>query len=160
MKSYENKILVLAYHILLGRPWTHEHIAKPSTYHQCLKVMWKGKVVSIPAFRASFEYYEAYMDEVSFFDEFTENRENVIAKPNTLALPKWKDQAGISKKKDYNECSNKKHPREEKELKCVKVTIPNGKMAYCLWRWSGSERHDQTDPTCDETMIEDEIPLI
>lgn len=27
------------YHILLGRPWTHEHIAIPSTYHQCLKAV-------------------------------------------------------------------------------------------------------------------------
>lgn len=72
------------------------------------------------------------MNEASFFDEFAENGENVIAKPNALPLPKLKDFAGSSKKNDGGECSNKKRPREEEELKCVKVTLPNGKVAYRL----------------------------
>lgn len=39
----------LAYNILLGRPWIHEMQAVPLTYHQCVKFMFQGSEVTIPA---------------------------------------------------------------------------------------------------------------
>jgi hypothetical protein len=39
----------LAYNIMLGRPWIHEMRAMPSTYHQCVKFLFHGSEVTIPA---------------------------------------------------------------------------------------------------------------
>lgn len=39
----------MTYDLLLERPWIHNHMATLSTYHQCLKVIWKGRRAYINA---------------------------------------------------------------------------------------------------------------
>ena len=53
-----------SYHIILGCPCLKAHKAMASTYHQCVKVVWKGRLVTIKAIsmpydRAKLHYAEA-----------------------------------------------------------------------------------------------------
>jgi hypothetical protein len=41
------------------------HKAMNSTYHQCMKAIWKGKEVTIPATPAHFDELEAYFFEAA-----------------------------------------------------------------------------------------------
>ena len=53
------------YHIILGRAWLHMHKAVASTYHQCVKAIWKGKEVTIPATRTRFDESETHFFEAA-----------------------------------------------------------------------------------------------
>jgi hypothetical protein len=54
-----------SYHVILVRTWLHMHKAMNSTYHQCMKAIWKGKEVTIPATPAHFDELEAYFFEAA-----------------------------------------------------------------------------------------------
>ena len=40
-----------SYHIILGLPWLKVHKAVAFTYHQCVKAVWRGRLVTIKATR-------------------------------------------------------------------------------------------------------------
>lgn len=81
----------ITYHLLLDRPWIHHNKAVPSTYHQCLKVVWKGKRVNIDATESLFLREDAHLSEATYFDELVDNDEVAPAKPRGTPLPEWYD---------------------------------------------------------------------
>lgn len=72
----------------------HKYAVVPSSYHQCLKGIWAGKRVTIPAIESPFEACEAHLSEVVYFFEVEEACEAVIVKPVGVKLPKWEDIKG------------------------------------------------------------------
>lgn len=80
-----------SYQLLLGRPWIQKYKAVPSTYHQCLKAIWKGKKVHINATGIPFQRDEAHFSEARYFDELAEDGEVIIAQPRGVQLPAWED---------------------------------------------------------------------
>lgn len=80
-----------SYHILLVRPWIHRNKAVPSTYHQCLKVVWKSKRVYINATVSSFQRNETHFLEATYFDELAEAGEVAPSKPKGVPLWRWED---------------------------------------------------------------------
>ena len=48
------------YHMILGRAWLHAHKVMASTYHQCVKAIWKGKEVTNPATSMHFDESKAH----------------------------------------------------------------------------------------------------
>lgn len=108
-----------AYHILLGRAWQNDYGVVPSVFHQCLKAIWKGKEVKVPATRNPFGPEEAHITEATFFDDVAEEGENQIARPDSLRLASWKEvqedkfvPAEKVKKKtsEHGECSKDMKP--------------------------------------------------
>lgn len=108
-------------HVILRRAWLHMHKAMNSTYHQCVKAIWKGKEVTILATPAPFDELEAYFFKVAQCGDLAPFRENSIKLMKAMPLPKWEE---IVKKED----------EEEKELakKVTKFTKPEGKVVYEL----------------------------
>ena len=42
-----------SYHVILGHPWLHKAVA--SIYHQCVKVVWKGRPMTVKATRTPYD---------------------------------------------------------------------------------------------------------
>jgi hypothetical protein len=78
-----------SYHVILGRAWLHTHKAVASTYHQCVKVTWKGKEVTIPATSTPFDESEAYFFETAQCEDLAPFGENSIKAMKATSLPKW-----------------------------------------------------------------------
>lgn len=83
-----------SYHILLARPWIHRNKAMPSTYHQCLKAVWKGKRVHINATESPFQRDKAYFLEAIYFDELAEAREAAPSRSKGVRFSRWEDLEG------------------------------------------------------------------
>lgn len=96
-----------SYHLLLGRPWIHRYKAVPSTYHQCLKAVWKGKKVLINATNIPFTRDEAQFSEAQYFDELAEDGEAIIVRPRGVQLSAWEDLEGNEPK--YNSSARRLH---------------------------------------------------
>lgn len=79
------------YHLLLGRPWIHKHKAVPSTYHQCLKAIYKDKKGHVNVSEWLFQRDEARFLEAVFFDELAEDGKVVPDRPRGIPLPAWED---------------------------------------------------------------------
>lgn len=56
------------YHLLLGRSWIHNHKVVPTTYHQRLEAVWKGKRVHVSASESPFQRGEAHFLEAAYFN--------------------------------------------------------------------------------------------
>ena len=77
----------VSYHALLGRPWLHRHKLVPSTYHQCVKGRFLGKLIRIPANHTPFNLSKAHYFEANFYNEFTPCGEDATSKPIGTSLP-------------------------------------------------------------------------
>ena len=77
------------YHALLGRPWLHKHKLVPSTYHQCVKRRFLGKLIRIPANHTSFDLSEAHYFEADFYNEFTPCGKDATSKPIRTLVPDY-----------------------------------------------------------------------
>ena len=84
----------VSYHVLLGRPWLHEHRLVPSTYHQCVKGKLNGRMIRIPANPSPFEQADAHLVETMFYDQWAPSGENSVSKPRGTFVPKWEDIQG------------------------------------------------------------------
>ena len=69
----------------------HKYAAVPSSYHQCLKGIWAGKKVNIPATERPFEACEAHLADAVYFSEIEEACEAITAKPQGVKIPKWEN---------------------------------------------------------------------
>lgn len=49
-----------SYHIILGHPWLKAHKFVASTYHQCIKAIWRGRLVTIEAARMPYDRAELH----------------------------------------------------------------------------------------------------
>lgn len=79
------------YFLLLGRLWIHHHKAVPSTYHKCLKTIWKGKRVHVNVKESLFQRDDAHFSEAAYFDELAKDGEATLARPRGFPLPIWED---------------------------------------------------------------------
>ena len=67
-----------SYHIILGRPWLKAHKVVASTYHQCIKAVWRGRLVTIEVTRIPYDRVELHYVEAALYQEFIPEGENKI----------------------------------------------------------------------------------
>ena len=77
----------ISYHALLGRPWLYKYKLVPSTYHQCVKGRFNGKLTCIPANPTPFDLSEAHYFKATFYDELTPSGEDSTSRPVGIPLP-------------------------------------------------------------------------
>ena len=75
-----------SYHIILGRPWLKAYKVVASTYHQCVKAIWRNKQVVIEAIKMPFDRAELHFAEVALYQEYEPENENRILPFNPIAL--------------------------------------------------------------------------
>nr|POF27167.1 hypothetical protein CFP56_08538 [Quercus suber] len=75
-----------SYHIILGRPWLKVYKAVASTYHQCVKAIWRNKQVVIEATKIPFNRVELHFAEAALYQEYELKGENRILPFNPIAL--------------------------------------------------------------------------
>jgi len=56
-----------SYHLILGCPWLKAHKAVASTYHQCVKVIWKGSPMTIEATKIPYDRAELHHAEAALY---------------------------------------------------------------------------------------------
>ena len=83
--------LPISYHTLLGRSWLHNHKLVPSTYHQCVKGRFNGKLIRIPTNPTPFDLSEAHYFEATFYDELTPSEEDSTSRHVGIPLPSWQN---------------------------------------------------------------------
>lgn len=76
-----------AYHLPFRHPWIHIDKAVSSKYHQCVKSIWKGRLVHINATESPFQRNKAYFFEAQYFEESVEEGKVTIAQPQGVPLP-------------------------------------------------------------------------
>lgn len=109
-----------SYHLLLGRPWIHRYKAIPSTYHQCLKAIWKRKKVHINATGVPFQRDEAHFSEAHYFDELAEEGEVTITHPRGVQLLAWEDLKDKKTKTNSSAQTSAQHSRPSKNRRKAK----------------------------------------
>ena len=75
-----------SYHIILGCPWLKAYKVVASTYHQCVKAIWRNKQVVIEAIKMPFDRAELHFAEVALYQEYEPESENRILPFNPIAL--------------------------------------------------------------------------
>ena len=56
-----------SYHIILGRPWMKAYKVVASTYHQCMKVVWRNKQIVIEATKMPFDRSKLHFAKVTLY---------------------------------------------------------------------------------------------
>ena len=107
----------LSYHVILGRLWLNPHKAVASTYHQCVKAVWRGRPVTIEATRMPFDRVELHYVEVALHQEFEPEGENRVLPFNATILEQEED--GDGEVIEF-----------ERPPKIKRITKPNGKVIY------------------------------
>nr|POE57390.1 hypothetical protein CFP56_05990 [Quercus suber] len=59
-----------SYHIILDHPWLNAHRTMASTYHQCVKAIWRGRPVTIEATWMPFYKAELHYAKAALYQEF------------------------------------------------------------------------------------------
>ena len=106
-----------SYHIILGHLWLRAHKAMASTYHQCVKVVWKGRPMNIEATRMPDDWAEFHHTEVALYQKFELGGENKIVPFNATVLEREEDDDG-----EVIEL--------EKPSKIRRITMLDGKVVY------------------------------
>ena len=106
-----------SYHLILGCPWLRAYKAMTSTYHQCVKAIWRNKHVVIEATKMPFNRVELHFTEAALYQEYEPKGENWIFPFNPIALQ--------VKEEDDGEVVDPKRPS-----KMRKVSGPNGRVVY------------------------------
>ncbi|XP_026378063.1 uncharacterized protein LOC113272447 [Papaver somniferum] len=114
------------YHLLLGRPWLHKHGIVPSTYHQCIKFILKGKKKRVPASVDPFTTEEAHLAEATFYNGLSEPSE-VIAHIYSTPIPDW-ETTYANPTMDNTAKRTQVHKDERRQF--WKTTRPDGGHVY------------------------------
>ncbi|OVA03740.1 hypothetical protein BVC80_1199g22 [Macleaya cordata] len=116
-----------SYHVLLGRPWLHKHKVIPSTYHQCAKVIVKGKEYRITASESPFSPEEAHLADATFYHSTDTEPQEMMSKITSTPLPAWeefkKHETSVRVEVE-NSSSNKR--------RLIREIRPDGKAVYRL----------------------------
>nr|POE81723.1 hypothetical protein CFP56_58990 [Quercus suber] len=75
-----------SYHTILGHLWLKAHKAVASTYHQCVKAIWRNKPVVIEATKMPFDRVELHFVEADLYQEYEPEGKNRILPFNSIAL--------------------------------------------------------------------------
>lgn len=106
-----------SYQLVLGRPWPKAHKAVASTYHQCVKVVWRDRPVTIKATRMPYDTVELRRAKAALYQEFELKGENMILPFNASILER--------EEKDDREVIEPDRPP-----KIRKITRLDGKVVY------------------------------
>ncbi|KAF7130216.1 hypothetical protein RHSIM_Rhsim10G0123700 [Rhododendron simsii] len=129
------------YQALLGRTWMHRYAAVPSTYHQCMKGIYKNGLVTIVGSQKPFKPEESHMADAIFYNDA--NEEEPPAPPRGIPIPKW-DEISKEGSPSTGNPNEKKRARDailakarapaEDNVgpKVVKYMRPDGKEVYRL----------------------------
>ena len=74
------------YYVILGHLWLNAHKAMASTYHRCVKIFWRGRLVTIEATRMPYDSAELHYAEVALYQEFKPKGGNRILPFNATIL--------------------------------------------------------------------------
>nr|POE53131.1 hypothetical protein CFP56_13674 [Quercus suber] len=105
------------YHVILGRPWLNAHRVVASTYHQCVKAIWRGRLVTIEFTRMSFDRVELHYAEATLYQEFEPKGENRVLPFHATIL-------------EQEENGDGEVIESERPFKIKRITKPNGKVIY------------------------------
>ena len=83
-----------SYHVILGCLWIKAHKTVASTYHQCVKAVWKGRPVIIEATRIPYGKVELHYVEAALYQEFELEGENKILPFNATILEREEEDDG------------------------------------------------------------------
>ena len=106
-----------SYHLIFGCPWLKAHKVIASTYHQCVKVVWKGKPMTIKATKMPYDRAKLHHAEAALYQEFEPEEENMILLFNATVLEREKEDDG-----EVLELDRPSNIR--------KITKPDGKVVY------------------------------
>ena len=82
------------YHMILCHPWLKAYKVVASTYHQCVKVVWRNRQVVIEATRMPFDRVELHFTEVALYQEYEPKGKNRILLFNPIALQREEEDDG------------------------------------------------------------------
>ena len=74
------------YHIILGRPWMKAYKVVASTYHLCLKAVWRNNQVVIKATKMPFDKAKLHFAKAALYQEYELKGENRTLPFNPIAL--------------------------------------------------------------------------
>ena len=83
-----------SYHIILGRPWLKAYKVVASTYHQCLKAVWRNRQMVIKATRMPFNRVKLHFAEAALYQEYEPNGKNIILPFNPIAFQRDEEDDG------------------------------------------------------------------
>ena len=106
-----------SYHVILGHPWLNAHRALASTYHQCVKAIWRGRSLTIEATKIPFDRVELHYAEVALYQEFEPEEENRVLPFNATILEQEED-------------GDEEVIKFERPPKISRITKPDGKVVY------------------------------
>ena len=106
-----------SYHIILGRLWLKVYRAMASTYHQCVKAIWRNKQVVIEAIKMPFDRAELHFVKAALYQEYETEGENRVLPFNSIALQAEKEDDG-------------KMVEPKRPSKIKRVTEPDGQVVY------------------------------
>ena len=106
-----------SYHVILGHPWLNAHRAVASTYHQCVKAIWRGRPLTIEATKIPFDRVELHYAEVALYQEFEPEEENRVLPFNATILEQEED-------------GDEEVIKFERPPKISRITKPDGKVVY------------------------------
>ncbi|KAL0448959.1 UNVERIFIED_CONTAM: hypothetical protein Slati_1452300 [Sesamum latifolium] len=67
-----------SYNMLLGRPWLHENVVVPSTWHQCFKYCRNGIVKKVPGDSKPFTEAESHFAHAKYYIESAKKEKEVL----------------------------------------------------------------------------------
>ena len=105
------------YHVILGCPWLNAHKAVASTYHQCMKAIWRGRLVTIEFTRMPFDKAKRHYAEAALYQEFKPKGENRVLPFHAFVLEQEENGDG--------EVIESKRP-----FKIIRITKLDGKVIY------------------------------
>nr|POF08007.1 hypothetical protein CFP56_55321 [Quercus suber] len=106
-----------SYHIILGRPWLKAYKAVASSYHQCVKAIWRNRQMVIEATKMPFDGAELHFVEAALYQEYEHKGENRILQFNSIAL-------------QVEEEDNGEVVESERPSKIRRITRPYGWVVY------------------------------
>lgn len=105
----------------------HKYVVVLSSYHQCLKGVWVGKV-TVRALENLFDTHEAHFSDAVYFSEMGEVAQTIIVRPRGLKIPKWDD---IKEEKEGTRLRDSTATEAATPRKITKVK-EGEKTVYCL----------------------------
>ena len=105
------------YHVILSHPWLNAHRAVASTYHQNVKAVWRGWLVTIEATKMPLDRIELHYAKVALYQEFEPKEENMVLPFNATILEQEED-------------GDEEVIKFERPPKISRITKPDGKVVY------------------------------
>ncbi|GMQ03611.1 hypothetical protein CsSME_00049357 [Camellia sinensis var. sinensis] len=117
------------YQALLGRTWLHRYAAIPSTYHQCVKVIYNNEVVAVAGSQKPFRVDEAHMANVVFYNHVDEDEPPLPLRGTPV--PDWDDFSEEGSSPPRRKTFTKSEP-SRKLPRVTRIQTKDGRVIYRL----------------------------